>query len=227
KFLLENEAIKSVTTEETGMFFADLPVGVYDIEISKEEYNVTTAKGFRLEADRVYTLPTNLTLRKPNPVYQQLPEELVCSDDSGNWATTIRIKSDGRFSGESYVKNQEETDVDYPEGTVYECNFNGRFLAPKEVEPGIYSVSLDHYSHGDTSGEPYIENKQRHIATAYPKGMEASIRFILYFPGTPTEKLPESLAELISRYHMEETIPANCYILYSEDDYTGFVGIAK
>lgn len=58
---------------------------------------------------------------------EDFPIDFVFSSGVGAWATSMTLEQDGAFSGEYYDADMGVCDEDYPNGTVYICDFRGGF----------------------------------------------------------------------------------------------------
>ena len=54
-----------------------------------------------------------------------LPIDLEFSSGAGAWGTGLTLAADGSFSGEYHDSDMGDSGDDYPDGTVYLCNFPG------------------------------------------------------------------------------------------------------
>lgn len=72
------------------------------------------------------------------------PMDLVFSSGAGGWSTTLTLSEDGSFTGAFSDSEMGERDEnEYPNGTVYVCNFSGQFKDIKKVNDYTYSMTLD------------------------------------------------------------------------------------
>ena len=58
-----------------------------------------------------------------------LPLTFVFSSGAGGWFTELELQPDGSFTGSYHDSEMGEFAEDYPNGTVYVCEFSGRFEA--------------------------------------------------------------------------------------------------
>ena len=73
---------------------------------------------------------------------EDFPIDFVFSSGVGAWATSMTLEQDGAFSGEYYDADMGVCDEDYPNGTVYICDFSGRFSDIEKVDEYSYSLRL-------------------------------------------------------------------------------------
>ena len=55
------------------------------------------------------------------------PKNFLFCSGAGGWSTGLKLNADGTFSGEYHDSNMGETGDGYPNGTMYECTFSGKF----------------------------------------------------------------------------------------------------
>lgn len=65
---------------------------------------------------------------------EDFPMDFVFSSGVGAWATSMTLEQDGAFSGAYYDADMGVCDEDYPNGTVYICDFSGRFSDIQKVD---------------------------------------------------------------------------------------------
>ena len=121
---------------------------------------------------------------------EDFPIDFVFSSGVGAWATSMTLERDGAFSGEYYDADMGVYDEDYPNGTVYICDFSGRFSDIEKVDEYSYSMTLSELNCDDEGGEEWIEDGICYVPAA-PYGMEDGETFVLYLPDTPTDGLNE------------------------------------
>ena len=158
-------------------------------------------------------------------LWREVPEEFIFSSGAGGWATIIQIADDGSFTGEYFDGELGDVGANYPNGTVYICNFHGKFSQPEQVERGIYSTRLESLEMERTPGEVYYEDGTRYIC-AEPYGFEGADEFLIYRPGLPVDSLPSSFRDWmqgIAPLGNEKYLPY--YGLYNVKDELGFGGV--
>ena len=75
-----------------------------------------------------------------------LPVDLSFSSGVGAWGTGLTMAADGSFSGEYHDSDMGDSGDDYPDGTVYLCNFSGKFTEIKQLDDHSYSLTLEELS---------------------------------------------------------------------------------
>lgn len=156
---------------------------------------------------------------------EDFPIDFVFSSGVGAWATSMTLEQDGAFSGAYYDADMGVYDEDYPNGTVYICDFSGRFSDIEKVDEYSYSLTLAGLDSDYEAGKEWIENGTKNISSE-PYGMEDGDKFILYLPDTPIDGLDEGfLSWWPGRYALEgqpETL--EMYGLYNVKMGYGFFG---
>lgn len=121
---------------------------------------------------------------------EAFPLDFLFCSGVGAWGTSMMLERDGTFSGESHDANMGDCKETYPYGTMYVCSFSGRFKDIKQIDEYSYSMTLEEVSSDYRNGKTWVEDGIRYFSSE-PYGVENGREFILYLPGTPTERLPE------------------------------------
>ena len=66
------------------------------------------------------------------------------SSGAGAWGTILTIQEDGSFEGNYHDANMGDIGEGYPNGSVYICEFSGKFTEPKKENNFTYSASHNH-----------------------------------------------------------------------------------
>ncbi len=184
--------------------------------------------------------PTNTATATPEPtseptvapdaaddslsVFADLPEYFYFSSGAGAWSTDLTINADGTFSGVYHDTNMGESGDGYSNGTIYYCNFSGKFTTPVKIDDYSYSMYIETLEMDGTPGDESIENDVKYIySEAY--GLTNANEIILYLPGFPVADLPEDFvmwSDLYTYEEQPETLPY--YGLFNVQDGDGFVG---
>ena len=159
-------------------------------------------------------------------------KDFYFASGAGAWATELEIDEDGSFYGEYHDSDMGDRGDDYPGGTVYVCEFEGRFSKPEKIDDYSYQLKLEDISYEKKPGTTWIDDQVRKIASeAYgltpdQGGMEgaAGSEFILYLPGAPTADLPDGFIDSIRMPRAWSEVPAKlpCYGLYNVQAETAF-----
>ena len=114
---------------------------------------------------------------------------------------------------------------DHPNGTIYICDFSGRFSELEKVDKYSYSLTLAEISSDYEVEKEWIEDGVRYVSSA-PYGMEEGDEFILYLPDTPIDGLDEEFLSWWQCWVMygEQTGTLEMYGLYNIKMGYGFFG---
>lgn len=156
---------------------------------------------------------------------EDFPMDFVFSSGVGAWATSMTLEQDGAFSGAYYDADMGVCDEDYPNGTVYICDFSGRFSDIQKVDEYSYSLTLAELDSDYEAGKEWIENGTKNISSE-PYGMEDGNEFILYLPDTPIDGLDEEFLSWLRCWIIdgEQTGTLGLYGLYNVKMGYGFFG---
>lgn len=119
------------------------------------------------------------------------PMEMLFASGAGAWGTTLTLNLDGTFEGQYHDSNMGENGDEYPNGTVYYCNFSGRFGSMMKLNDYAYYMRLEELVYDTEIGKEQIGEEGIRYVTAEPYGIAGGEEFILYLPGTPVEELNE------------------------------------
>ena len=150
--------------------------------------------------------------------------EFFFSSGAGGWCTVLYIDEDGSFEGNFRDSDMGSTGEGYPNGTLYYCDFKGRFTEPQKVNDYTYRFQIAEISLADEVGKE--ENKDGvHYIYSDAYGLDDSEYFFMYLPGTPLAELSEEFLRWIG-YHngMEGTTDTELpfYALYNVEQEYGF-----
>ena len=151
--------------------------------------------------------------------------EWTFSSGAGGWSTDLRIQPDGTFSGTFHDSEMGETADEYPDGTVYYCEFSGKFSAADQGNGNTWILHVDELKQKDETDQETIEDGIRFVATS-SYGIELGDDLTLYQPGTPLEELTESMRFWAHAFGTEaqNTNALQKWFMYSEKQDAGFVG---
>ena len=152
------------------------------------------------------------------------PMDLVFSSGAGGWSTTLTLSEDGSFTGAFSDSEMGERDEnEYPNGTVYVCNFSGQFKDIKKVNDYTYSMTLDSVKVAED--EEKIEDGIRYKAGA-PSGMDSGKEIYFYTPDAPVSELPEAFLSWWQE-SADGSATLDCYAIYNKSADSGFFEYAK
>lgn len=151
----------------------------------------------------------------------KIPHDFIFCSGAGAWMTELTIQNDGSFAGQYHDSNMGEIGEGFPNGSVYYCNFRGKFSRPVQLDPYTYVMNLEVMEMEDEPGREYIDQGVRFEATT-PYGLENAGRVFLYMPGKSLYGLSEDFVRWIFFGEPQDHVPAGCYVLHNENDETGF-----
>ena len=147
------------------------------------------------------------------------PMDMVFSSGAGGWSTTLTLSEDGSFTGAFSDSEMGERDEnDYPNGTVYFCNFSGQFANIKKVNDYTYSMTLDSVVI-DKEAER-IEDGIRY-KEGEPSGMDSGTEIYFYTPDAPVSELPDGFLSWWQTRSTDATT-LGCYGIYNKSADAGF-----
>lgn len=129
----------------------------------------------------------------PEAVQLPLAEETVeflFMSGAGAWSTQLSLNRDGSFTGVFHDSEMGDRAEEYPNGSVYICNFSGVFTDIRQVSEYAYAMTLTDLQTEHQEGEEWIEDEIRYIASG-PYGLEGGTEFVLYLPDAPLDQMSE------------------------------------
>lgn len=170
------------------------------------------------------SLAGNSNVAAETSIWEEVPEYFAFSSGVGGWATELQMEDDGSFTGFYHDSEMGDTDSSYPNGTVYLCNFSGKFSEPQQLDEYKYEIKLEELETEGTKGDSYIDNGVRYVYSD-PAGMTGSTQFTLYTPGQSFDTLQDDFiwwVNAIGLNQSEDTL--TCYAICNEGTQDGFVG---
>ena len=158
-----------------------------------------------------------------NTIFKEMPSEYTFSSGAGGWATQITLNDDGTFTGHYSDSDMGDRGSGYPRGTVYICDFRGKFTQPQQIDAYTYSMRLEYLSQDGTVGDVYYEDGIRYIVSS-PYGFDNADEFFIYRPGIPMTDLPEGFRLWLSAFfNVQTTDTLPYYGIYNAGGEEGFV----
>ena len=192
--------------------------GLYPAEVQTLETVESTLKDLR-EFLQIKEEP----VEEQSSVFEKIPQEFVFTSGAGGWETVITINSDGTFTGEYKDSEMGDTGENYPNGTMYICNFKGKFTSPKQVDEYIYSMKLEYLDQEKNPGDEYYEEGTRYLVSE-PYGFDHADEFLLYFPGIQMADLPVGFTNWLNAFlNVQTTEIFPHYGIYNVGGEEGFV----
>lgn len=192
--------------------------GLYPAEVQTLETVESTLKDLR-EFLQIKEEP----VEEQSSVFEKIPQEFVFTSGAGGWETVITINSDGTFTGEYKDSEMGDTGENYPNGTMYICNFRGKFTSPKQVDEYIYSMKLEYLDQEKNPGDEYYEEGTRYLVSE-PYGFDHADEFLIYFPGIAIANLPDGFTNWLNAFlNVQTTEIFPHYGIYNVGGEKGFV----
>ena len=144
---------------------------------------------------------------------------------AGAWDTHLMIEADGSFAGNYHDSEMGVVGEGYPNGTMYFCDFTGKFTEPEKVDDYTYVFRLADLNLAETPEEQEIIDQTLYqYCESY--GLEDAEDFYLYLPGKPLDGLPEEFLSWVGYYDLSQTddTALKFYGLYNENAQQGFSG---
>lgn len=144
------------------------------------------------------------------------------SSGAGAWFTELFIKGDGSFEGHYQDADMGDAGNDYPNGTLYYCDFYGTFDQLEKVDDLTYRMKLSHISFTQEPEKEEIIDGVRYIYSA-AYGLDGE-DFYLYLPDSKVADLPQSFREWVGYYNLEavQEEKLSFYGLYNVQGEQGF-----
>lgn len=158
-------------------------------------------------------------------IFETMPKDFIFTSGVGNWSTYIEIADDGTFVGQYMDEDMGFFSDEYPNGTIYICDFNGKFSKPQQLDEYTYSTELENITTNGIPGQFYYKDGFKYIYSE-PYGFDDAKTFMIYLPGTPIEHLPDGFRRYLFTYigGDHKNLPADFYGLYNINAEEGFGG---
>lgn len=145
------------------------------------------------------------------------------SSGAGAWWTELRIQGDGSFEGHYQDADMGDVGDDYPNGTLYYCDFIGIFDQLEKVDDFTYKMNLSSISFKEKPAqeEEIIDGVRYIYSGAY--GLDGD-EFYLYLPGSRLADLPQAYLQWVGYYDLEaaQEEELSFYGLYNVRSEEGF-----
>lgn len=153
--------------------------------------------------------------------------EFTFASGAGAWATILDIDEDGSFEGIYHDSDMGSTGEGYQYGTVYYCDFQGKFTKPEKVDEYTYKFQIEDISYANEVGTEEIIDQQLYVYTdAY--GLENAKDFYMYLPGAPTAQFSEEILSWIHVFDYSENRAEepelSFYVLCNMEQQEAFAG---
>lgn len=155
-------------------------------------------------------------------LFGKLTQPFTFASGVGAWSTSLNIHEDGSFDGNYHDSDMGDRGDDYPHGTLYYCDFSGRFGEVEKINDYTYSMKMLDIEYAQEPDTEEIKDGQKYkYTTAY--GLDEANKVIVYFPDTPVDDLPEGFVNWTSRLQPYDGNIIGYYGLYNVNEAEGFV----
>ena len=162
-----------------------------------------------------------------------LPEETAefsFLSGAGGWRTVMTLNRNGEFTGLYRDSEMGEIGEGYPMGSVYICEFSGKFENIEQIDAHSYKMTLTDVATEKAVGEEWIEEEIRYVASAPhglndPANMLECTEFVFYLPDTPVDQVPEEFLIWWPYRYTQETeqkMTLSCYGILNVTTNFGF-----
>lgn len=232
----------AVTMTGDGQFCIDYDVyfdteweSRYPSSDGEYQYTARALMGWEeIDGTRYWTLFTNTRSQPeaeaptPEPdLFARIPTSYIFTSGLGGWGTQLLLSDDGSFQGNFEDSNYGESGDGY-DGTVYYCNFRGRFENPRRIDESTYAFDLAELVTLEEQGTEEIvdyDSYRIRYAAATPYGMEKGKTFYLYTPEALSYRLPEEFRWwYFAAYGGDDGGPLGGWGLYNAEGESGFRG---
>jgi len=156
--------------------------------------------------------------------FASLPGDFTFASGAGGWSTGLSIAPDGTFTAFYHDSNMGEVGEDFPNGTVYYCDFSGRFGSVSRLDDFTYSMRLLELTPALPPEQTYYEDGIRFVSSI-PYGLENADEILVYFPGAQVSRLPEDFVTWVGAPNVwwpERPVLLPFFGLYNVEDAEGF-----
>ncbi|MBO5326205.1 MAG: hypothetical protein J6A80_08250 [Lachnospiraceae bacterium] len=147
-----------------------------------------------------------------------------CPGLNGDYPTWLYVSSDGSFTGGYKELYPEDTGENYPDGTIYLCNFDGKFAEPKKINSYTYSLEVSTMTYEEHIGS-HIKKDDLYYYYVPPMGLYDLEELVLYTPGAPLRELPVAFLESVGyqALSLEKDATLPFYAIYNVKEEKGFL----
>lgn len=146
--------------------------------------------------------------------------EFYFSSGAGAWYTALDIHADGTFDGHYQDADMGDTGEGYSNGTLYYCDFSGKFTEPVKVNETTYVFQLASIKYPYGIGEEINTDEQIHYIYTEAYGLDGAKDLYLYLPESRVADLPEDYVNWVHWDVQGDTL--GFYGLYNEAQGEGF-----
>lgn len=157
-------------------------------------------------------------------IFAQLAgESFMFTSGAGAWDSTLILSEDGSFVGNYHDADAGDSGDGYPNGTLYYCDFYGKFIQPEKINDYTYEMQLENIAMKETEGDTEIKGGVKYIYTG-PAGLEEVYDLYIYLPGAPLDELPERFLDWASIGLTDEDTTLPFYAIFNTLTFDTFLG---
>lgn len=157
-------------------------------------------------------------------IFAQLAgESFMFTSGAGAWDSTLILSEDGSFVGNYHDADAGDSGDGYPNGTLYYCDFYGKFTQPEKINDYTYEMQLENIATKETEGDTEIKGGVKYIYTG-PAGLEEVYDLYIYLPGAPLDELPERFLDWASIGLTDEDTTLPFYAIFNTLTFDTFLG---
>jgi DNA-binding SARP family transcriptional activator len=162
----------------------------------------------------------------PSFVLPGMPVSFTSTRGQGDWQTDVIVNEDGSFTGQYQDLEMGNIGEGFPNGSLYENNFHGKFGDVQQISEYEYSMQLLNLQADGTAGEDIIIDGLKIITVDDTPGISDMGEYRLYLPGRSTSDLPDAFLESMHVFFYEG-VPSimDGYGLYNVQSEQGFYGL--
>lgn len=150
------------------------------------------------DVERVVSINGNVSLEEGNDILTAASARpFGFASGAGAWETLLYIHEDGTFEGTYMDADMGTTGDEYPNGTVYFANFEGRFGEITQVDDYTYKTtveSMESRSEADDGTDSFIMDGTRYVYSPV-YGISPNDEIEIYLPDKPISELSEEFLE--------------------------------
>lgn len=189
---------------------------------TQERTNQEEAKS--TEASKETTTESVELTEAETSLFSELPDEFYFSSGAGAWRTELFLQDDGGFNGQYSDSEMGSTGEEYPNGTVYICEFEGKFAEPVQVSEYVYSTTIE-YMNILSPAEDYIKDGIKYVIST-PYGLDNAGEIFIYLYGTSYTEMTEEFLTWVPRIELGPD-SLRCYAIYNKNEETVFTGVKQ
>ncbi len=142
------------------------------------------------------------------------------SSGAGAWSTELKIEADGSFTGSYHDSDMGTTGKDYPDGTVYLCDFSGKLAPAEKINDYTYKTRLEKLECKEKEGKEELADGMKFVYST-PYGLAEAEDIYIYIKGAPADKLPQEYRDWVT-FPLDGAKTLPFYGLYNEKEELGF-----